>query len=181
MPRPPHWPADLSFEISSQAVIADDVVAGNGGTGMRINNAPRVEMWNNTVVDDVDRPLWVVQDARLASNLSTPGHAPRRPRPDPTVTWLLGPVTLSNNVVGGRRRRPHFRHRAGDRQAGTRRHGPRRRGIPAHRGRGVGHRGGRPADARLDLGPDRRLRPRFVARRAPGPTAVAGPAAMLPR
>jgi hypothetical protein len=92
----------LSFEISSQAVIADNVVAGNGGTGMKINNASRVEIWNNTVVDNVGRPLWVVQDARVASNLGARGHDPRRPRPDPTVTWLLGPVTISNNLVGGR-------------------------------------------------------------------------------
>jgi hypothetical protein len=92
----------LSFEISSQAVIADNVVAGNGGTGMKINNASRIEIWNNTVVDNRDRPLWVVQDSRVASNRSTAGHDPRQPQPDPTVTWLLGPVTITNNVVGGR-------------------------------------------------------------------------------
>jgi hypothetical protein len=92
----------LSFEISSQAVIADNVVAGNGGAGMKINNASRIEIWNNTVVDNAGRALWVVQDSRVASNRRTAGHDPRRSLPDPTVTWLLGPVTISNNVVGGR-------------------------------------------------------------------------------
>jgi trimeric autotransporter adhesin len=38
----------------------------------------------------------------VASNQNTAGHDPRQPFPDPTVTWLLGPVTLGNNVVGGR-------------------------------------------------------------------------------
>lgn len=91
----------LSYEISSRALIADNVVAGNGGNGMKINNASNMDIWNNTVVDNADRPLWVVQDPRVASNTSTPGHDPRQPLPDPTVTWLLGPVTLKNNVIGG--------------------------------------------------------------------------------
>ena len=91
----------LSFEISSQAVIADNLVAGNGDSGLKINNAARIEIWNNTVVDNGGRPLWIVQDSRVAADRSLPGHDPRRPLPDPTVTWLLGPVTVANNVVGG--------------------------------------------------------------------------------
>jgi parallel beta-helix repeat protein len=92
----------ISYEISSQAVIADNLVAGNGDSGMKINNASRIEIWNNTVVDNGGRAIWVVQDSRVASNRNTAGHDPRRPSPDPTVTWLLGPVTLGNNVVGSR-------------------------------------------------------------------------------
>jgi len=92
----------MSYEISSQAVIADNLVAGNGGVGLKINNASRIEIWNNTVVENAGRPIWVVQDSRVASNRSTPGHDPRQPLPDPTVTWLLGPVTIGNNVIGGR-------------------------------------------------------------------------------
>ena len=42
----------MSYEISSQAVIVDNLVAGNGGIGMKINNASRMEIWNNTVVDN---------------------------------------------------------------------------------------------------------------------------------
>ena len=99
--HPPEHRHGISYEISSQALIADNLVAGNGGVGMKINNASRIEIWNNTVVDNAGRPLWVVQDSRVASNRCTPGHDPRQPLPDPTVTWLLGPVTISNNVVGG--------------------------------------------------------------------------------
>ena len=93
----------MSYEISSQAVIVDNLVAGNGGVGMKINNASRIEIWNNTVVDNAGRSIWVVQDSRVASNLSArAGHDPRQQLPDPTVTWLLGPVTIGNNVIGGR-------------------------------------------------------------------------------
>ncbi|TFV86606.1 right-handed parallel beta-helix repeat-containing protein [Blastococcus sp. CT_GayMR16] len=91
----------LSFEISSKGLIADNIVAGNGQVGLKINNASSMDIWNNTVVDNGGRPMWVVQDRRLASNLSTPGHDPRQNLPDPSVTWLLGPVTIRNNVIGG--------------------------------------------------------------------------------
>jgi hypothetical protein len=92
----------LSYEISSRALIADNVVAGNGGLGLKINNASNIDIWNNTIVDNGDRPMWLVQDPRVASNASTPGHDPRQKQPDPTVTWLLGPITVKNNVIGGR-------------------------------------------------------------------------------
>ncbi|UOY00743.1 right-handed parallel beta-helix repeat-containing protein [Blastococcus sp. PRF04-17] len=92
----------ISYEISAQALIADNLVVGNGASGMKINNASRIDIWNNTVLDNGGRALWVAQDSRVASNRSTPGYDPRRPNPDPTVTWLLGPVTIANNVVGGR-------------------------------------------------------------------------------
>jgi hypothetical protein len=91
----------ISYEISSQARIAGNLVVGNGLSGLKINNASTIEIWNNTVIGNAGRPLWVVQDSRVAGNRSTPGHDPRRPLPDPSVTWLLGPVTISNNVVGG--------------------------------------------------------------------------------
>ncbi|MGY1620090.1 right-handed parallel beta-helix repeat-containing protein [Geodermatophilus sp. SYSU D00691] len=91
----------LSFEISSTALIADNVVARNGGNGLKLNNSSSLEVWNNTVVGNGQRPIWLVQDSRVASDLTTPGHDPRRPLPDPTVTWLLGPATLKNNVIAG--------------------------------------------------------------------------------
>ncbi len=91
----------IAYEISSRAVVADNLVTGNGRTGLKINNASEVEVWNNTVVGNGERPLWVVQDGRLAADLDVPGHDPRQQLPDPTVTWVLGPVTLGDNVIGG--------------------------------------------------------------------------------
>ncbi|MGY1773479.1 right-handed parallel beta-helix repeat-containing protein [Blastococcus sp. SYSU D00813] len=91
----------LAFEISSRAVLADNLVVGNGRTGIKVNNAAGVEVWGNTVAGNGERPLWVVQDERLASDLDVPGHDPRQELPDPTVTWVLGQVTVGGNVVGG--------------------------------------------------------------------------------
>ena len=91
----------LAYEISSKALIADDIVAGNAQLGLKINDASNIDIWNNTIVDNGDRPMWLVQDSRVASNLSTPGHDPRQSLPDPSVTWLLGPLTIRNNVIGG--------------------------------------------------------------------------------
>jgi trimeric autotransporter adhesin len=88
----------MSMEISSNAVIANNLVAGNGGNGLKINDASFVSIWNNTVIDNSAQPLWIVQDSRVASNLSTPGHDPRQSLPDPTVTWILGPVVVKDNV-----------------------------------------------------------------------------------
>ena len=88
----------MSFEISSKGVFADNLLARNGGIGLKINNANGVQIWNNTVVGNKSKPMWLVQDKRVASNLSLPGHDPRQPMPDPTVTWILGNLTVKNNV-----------------------------------------------------------------------------------
>ena len=63
-----------------------------------MNNTSDVQIWNNSFVGN-GRNVNLVQDNRRARNLSTPGHDPRRPLPDPTVTWLLGPVDVINNVI----------------------------------------------------------------------------------
>ena len=91
----------MSFEISSKAVFADNLLAANGTTGLKINNAQSVEIWNNTIAGNRGRPVWLVQDSRVASDLSEPGHDPRQVLPDPTVTWILGPITVRNNIVAG--------------------------------------------------------------------------------
>ena len=90
-----------SFEISSNAIFADNLVAKNKSQGLKINNAANVQVWNNTVVGNGGRPIWLVQDSRLASNTSTYGHDPRRPNPDPTVTWVLKNLSVHNNVFSG--------------------------------------------------------------------------------
>ena len=90
-----------SFEISSKVVYANNLVARNAGQGLKINNATGVQVWNNTVVGNGGRPIWLVQDSRLAKNTRTFGHDPRRPLPDPTVTWVLKGLAVHNNVFSG--------------------------------------------------------------------------------
>lgn len=90
----------LSIEISSKFVVVDNLIANSGGNGMKINDASGVDIWNNTVSNG-NRNINIVQDNRRASNLSTPGHDPRQKLPDPSVTWLTGPVNVHNNVIAG--------------------------------------------------------------------------------
>lgn len=89
----------LSFEISSTAVLVDNLVLNNKGFGFKINNADKLEIWNNTLVGN-DRAINLVQDSRRNSQTSTPGHDPRRPNPDSTVPWVLRQISVNNNVVG---------------------------------------------------------------------------------
>ncbi len=91
----------ISFEISSKALFADNLIARNGTTGLKINNAQHVSIWNNTIAGNRGRAMWLVQDSRVASDLSEPGHDTRQVLPDPTVTWILGPLTIKNNVISG--------------------------------------------------------------------------------
>ncbi len=86
------------LEISSLAAVVDNLISNNAGNGIKVNNTSDVRIWNNTIVAN-SRQLNIVADSRLASNTSW-GHDPRRPNPDPTMTWVLGPVQIRNNVIG---------------------------------------------------------------------------------
>ncbi|MCU1633299.1 MAG: wcoA, partial [Micrococcaceae bacterium] len=90
----------LSVEISARIVIANNVVAENEGHGVKINNTSDVEIWNNSFINN-GRPINIVQDARRASDRRIPGHDPRQRFPDPTMTWINGPVAVRNNVITG--------------------------------------------------------------------------------
>jgi hypothetical protein len=93
----------IYFELSAQAIVADNVVLDSGRSAIRVADSGYVRIWNNTVlraqagVDIVDGP-------RVASDLSIPGHDKRQPLPDPNVTWIVSDVQVRNLVVdsGGR-------------------------------------------------------------------------------
>jgi hypothetical protein len=90
----------LSMEISAKFVVADNVITGNSGNGIKLNDTSSVDIWNNTLSGNA-RNLNIVQDARRASNRSTPGHDPRQAFPDPTMTWINSNITVRNNIVAG--------------------------------------------------------------------------------
>ena len=89
----------VAVEISSTAVLADDVVKNNGGDGMKINDTDNVQIWNNDIEDNGNRGIAVVQDSRRGSNLSDPGHNPHRAQPDATEPWIISNVTIGDNVL----------------------------------------------------------------------------------
>lgn len=87
-----------SIELSAKALFADNVVSGNGGNGIKVNDTSDVTLVNNTFVGN-NRPVNIVQDYRRAADRSTPGHDPRQPFPDPTMTWINGPALVQGNVI----------------------------------------------------------------------------------
>jgi parallel beta-helix repeat protein len=88
----------ISLELSAKALVADNVITGNTDDGIRVNDTAGVQIWNNTLSGNA-RMINLVQDNRRAANLSTAGHDPRQKLPDPTVTWLLGQIKVSDNIL----------------------------------------------------------------------------------
>jgi hypothetical protein len=86
------------LEISDLAVFADNVVEGNNGDGLKVNNTSNVRVWNNTFVGN-GRSLNIVQDDRLYATNTWAKYA----NDPPSMTWLLGPVEVRNNVVANPR------------------------------------------------------------------------------
>ena len=89
----------IFLEISAKAVVGDTVISNNGRDGIRVNNTSYVKIWNNTIVGNA-RPVNLVQDSRRNTNPRDQAVDPRRPFPDPTMPWTLGPVSVGNNVIG---------------------------------------------------------------------------------
>lgn len=90
----------ISVELSSTSTLVNNLLIGNSGFGMKINDTSSVRIWNNTLINN-NRPINIVQDARRAADQGTPGHDPRQPFPDPTMSWVNGPVEVRNNILAG--------------------------------------------------------------------------------
>jgi hypothetical protein len=91
----------LFLEISARAVVGDCLFARNGEFGIKVNNTSNVQIWNNTFMDNANRPVNLVQDSRRNTKPTDPAVDPRIAWPDPEMPWTLGPVTFRNNVVSG--------------------------------------------------------------------------------
>ena len=87
----------LSLELSAKVGVVNNVIAGNDGHGLKVNNTSEVQIWNNTFSAN-GRAVNIVQDGRRASNPDVPGHDPRQTFPDPTMSWINGPVEIRNNI-----------------------------------------------------------------------------------
>lgn len=91
----------IVLEISSTAVVADNVIAGNAFDGMIIANTDRVSAWNNTFVGNGRAAIAVTQDKRRIQQLSVAGHDKRRAQPDLSMPWISRGTSLGNNVYTG--------------------------------------------------------------------------------
>ncbi len=88
----------IRSELSARVMVANNLITDNGDDGVRIANTSGAKIWNNTIVGN-KRSINMTQDSRLASNRNVPGHDPRQPFPDPTMTWLTGTASVGNNVL----------------------------------------------------------------------------------
>ena len=86
----------IFLEISARGTLVNNLIDGNGADGIKINNTSSVVVYNNTVIRNA-RPINIVQDPRTPANTSY-GHDTRYNEPE--MTWLVGPVTVRNNVIG---------------------------------------------------------------------------------
>ncbi len=92
----------ISLEISAKAVVTNNTVVDNDGYGIKVNNTSNVSIANN-IFSQNDRSINVVQDTRRPTSAGTAGRDKRQPFPDPTMTWLIGPVRVSNNVLANQK------------------------------------------------------------------------------
>ncbi|HEY3722978.1 MAG TPA: right-handed parallel beta-helix repeat-containing protein [Acidimicrobiia bacterium] len=92
-----------SLEISAKAVFANNIVTNNGRFGVKINNTSDVSVWNNTFAGNRDRSINIVEDTRRPTTATTAGRDKRQPFPDPTMTWLVGPVAVRDNIIADQR------------------------------------------------------------------------------
>lgn len=89
----------IFLELSAKAVVGDNVVVDNGRDGIKVNNTSDVQIWNNTLRGNA-RPLNLVQDPRRNTDPRDQAVDRRQPFPDRTMPWTLGPVRVSDNVIG---------------------------------------------------------------------------------
>lgn len=88
----------ISLELSGRALVAGNVLAHNGGNGLKVNDTSEVSIWNNTFTAN-DREINVVQDDR---DLDDQGSFLDESLP---LSFRNGPVVIGNNVIAGTARR----------------------------------------------------------------------------
>src|SRR3954451_5560969 len=79
----------ISLELSATSTVANNRFLDNTSDAIKVNNTQDVNIWNNTFRGNA-RPYWIVQDARHAADPEdTFDLDPRRPVPDPRMTWYV--------------------------------------------------------------------------------------------
>ncbi|WP_256793607.1 right-handed parallel beta-helix repeat-containing protein [Terrabacter sp. Ter38] len=86
----------IFLELSSKAVVANNVLRDNGGEQLTSRQTDRVKVWNNTFVGS-SKAVEFVRDSRNQSNTAY-ARDTRRPFPDPEMPWSIGNSQVSNNI-----------------------------------------------------------------------------------
>ncbi|MTB87992.1 right-handed parallel beta-helix repeat-containing protein [Aeromicrobium senzhongii] len=80
--------AGLMIELSENAVVADNHIYRNAGTGLRVQASGSIDVWNNTIVEN-PRPFAAWEDGRT-QNVTALAK---------TIPWRVADVKLRNNVI----------------------------------------------------------------------------------
>jgi parallel beta-helix repeat protein len=91
----------IVLEISSQATVADNVIADNAYDGLMIADTDHVDIWNNTIVGNARAAVALTQDTRRIEQLSVSGHDPRRSQPDTSMPWTTLGTRMADNILAG--------------------------------------------------------------------------------
>lgn len=89
----------ISLELSQKVIVANNY-SSSQTDGLTIVDTGDVKVFNNEFEKNSRFAIRVAQDERLASQVSTAGHDPRQPVPDPTVSWVTKDIVVSNNTFG---------------------------------------------------------------------------------
>lgn len=87
----------IFLELSSKAIVANNVLRDNGGEQLDLRQTDRVKVWNNTFVGS-SKAVEFARDSRNQSNTAY-ARDTSRPYPDPEMPWTIGNSTVSNNIL----------------------------------------------------------------------------------
>ncbi|RFA08552.1 hypothetical protein B7R54_04405 [Subtercola boreus] len=91
--------AGIEIELSAKAIVAGNDVSNNP-YGLYIVDSSDLKVFNNRFDKEGQMGIRIVQDERRQSDPSWHAQDPRQPIPDPTVTWIVKNIQISNNVFG---------------------------------------------------------------------------------
>ena len=89
------------WELSEKLLMVNNRLINNGVQGLFFLDAGLAEIWNNTITGS-QVPVRFHDTNRNAVDLNSApyGYDSRRPKPDPTVTWVVHGINMRNNIVG---------------------------------------------------------------------------------
>ena len=90
------------WELSEKLLMVNNRLIDNGVQGLFFLDAGLADIWNNTITGSQE-PVRLHDTNRNAANLNSypSGYDPSRPKPDPTVTWVVYGINMRNNIIGG--------------------------------------------------------------------------------
>lgn len=92
------------LELSEKLLVVNNRIIDNKSQGLFLLDAGKARIWNNVITGSAETVRFHDSDRDASDTSSAPyGYDRRQPVPDPTVTWKVYDVEMSNNVIGNMR------------------------------------------------------------------------------